>query len=414
MIQGLKLFLYDLAIYGFIIIGTISTILTYQYDITYKQVYEDYNLYLYIAMSIIFISLLLSYIRNWKFIILPYSLKLISQPKGEDKDTTVFIDRFVKFDRKRKILYFKNYNAIDVKMYRDNQKEILHYLGFYNKSIEIEIQEYKRKWVKIQLYELPYSFSFSITDLRPNCIYYGKFKDGNYYQPLDSQTSMITVGESGSGKSNYMNLLIYSLFINMNKIDHIFLIDLKGVELSQYNYKNTTFIDNIQGVSNTLKELKQIMYNRYKVMSEFGHKKFQGDSIYVVIDEVGTIGTYYDKKLRDSIFNDMIELFQKSRACKIVFLLFAQKIDSTNLPSNVLTNIQSRVLMKTDSDFNSNNTIGTKEFIEDITRVPVSNFNRGRLIFKDGETSNKELLQVPFISDIAHKSLIHYFTHLNK
>ncbi|MEA2017043.1 MAG: hypothetical protein U9N59_01235 [Campylobacterota bacterium] len=206
MIQGLKLFLYDLAIYSFIILGTISTILIYKYDITYKQVYEQYSLYLLIALSVIFVVKSYQYIRNWKFIILPYSLKLISQPKGEDKDTTVFIDRFVKFDRKRKILYFKNYNAIDIQMYRDKQKEILHYLGFYNKSIEIDIQEYKRKWVKIQLYELPYSFDFSMTDLRPNYIYYGKYKEGNYYQPLNKQTSMITVGESGSGKSNFMNL----------------------------------------------------------------------------------------------------------------------------------------------------------------------------------------------------------------
>ena len=413
MIQGLKLFLYDLVIYGFIIIGAISTILTYQYNITYKQAYEQYSLYLYFTMSVIFIGLFIYYVRNWKFIILPYALKLISQPKSEDKNTSVFIDRFVRFDRKRKILYFKNYNAIDIQMYRDNQKEILHYLGFYNKSIEIDIQEHKRKWVKIQLYELPYSFDFSITELRLNYIYYGRFKDGNYYQPLDNQTSMITVGESGSGKSNYMNLLIYSLFLNMNRIDHIFLIDLKGVELSQYNYKNTTFIDNINDVAKTLKDIKQLMYNRYKVMQEYGHKKFQGDAIYVVIDEIGSIGTYFDKKLVISIFNDMIELFQKSRACKIVFLLFAQKIDSTNIPSNVLTNIQSRVLMKTDSDFNSNNTIGTKESIEEITRVPVANFNHGRLIFKDGETSNKELLQVPYINDMAHKSLIKYFTYLN-
>lgn len=58
------------------------------------------------------------------------------------------------------------------------------------------------------------------------------------------------------------------------------------------------------------------MYNRYKEMQKTGDKLFKGKPIYVIIDEVGTIGTYHDKKLRDSIFNDMIELFQKGRACK--------------------------------------------------------------------------------------------------
>ena len=61
----------------------------------------------------------------------------------------------------------------------------------------------------------------------------------------------------------------------------------------------------------------------------------------------------------------MIELFQKGRACKIIFFIFAQKCESSNIPTNVLTNIQSRILMKTDSDFNTNSMIGTKETIEE-------------------------------------------------
>ena len=85
----------------------------------------------------------------------------------------------------------------------------------------------------------------------------------------------------------------------------------------------------------------------------------------------------------------MIELFQKGRACKIIFFIFAQKCESSNIPTNVLTNIQSRVLMKTDSDFNTNSMIGTKETIEEITLKEVANFNRGRAIIKDGENSKK-------------------------
>ena len=133
------------------------------------------------------------------------------------------------------------------------------------------------------------------------------------------------------------------------------------------------------------------MRNRYKLMQDMGDKKFKGKPIFVFIDEVGTIGTYHDKKLRDSIFNDMIELFQKSRACKIIFMIFAQKCDSTNIPSNVLTNIQSRVLMKTDSEFNRNAVIGTKEVIEEVTAKEVANFNRGRSIIKRMEFHHKRI-----------------------
>ena len=144
----------------------------------------------------------------------------------------------------------------------------------------------------------------------------------------------------------------------------------------------------------------------------FQDKKFKGLPIFVVIDEVGTIGTYFDKKIKDNIFNDMIELFQKGRACKIIFMIFAQKCDSTNIPSNVLTNIQTRVLMKTDSDFNTNAMIGTKETIEEITLQEVANFNRGRAIIKDGESSKKDLIQVPFISENQHLAIVKSFNYL--
>lgn len=225
---------------------------------------------------------------------MPYCLKLISQPKAENKEVSVFLDKFIWYDRKKNILYYKNRNAIDIQLYKDKQREIIHFLGLHNKSIELDIQPFK---------------------------------------------------------SNLLNLLLYSIFWNYNdihnsNIDYTILIDLKGNELSLYNYKNTRFIDNIEGVADIFKELKELMSNRYNQMKEKGDKTFKGLPIIVVIDEVGTIGTHYDKKLRDAIFNDMIELFQKSRACKIIFMIFAQKCDSTN--------IQSRVLMKTDSDFNTN------------------------------------------------------------
>jgi len=370
-----------------------------------------------LTLTLTTILIVLYYLYNWKYIVMPYSLKLISQPKAESKEVSVFLDKFVWFNRKKNILYFRNTNAIDVKQYKDKQKEIIHYLGLHNKSIELDIKPFRRKWVKIHLYKLPTKFDFNLGKLRQGYLYYGVSKDGNYYKKLDDLTSTITVAESGAGKSNLLNLLLYSIFWNYNNgrdslIDFTVLIDLKGNELSLYNFKNTRFIDNIEDVATVFKELKEIMYNRYKVMQKMGDKKFKGLPILVVIDEVGTIGTHHDKKLRDSIFNDMIELFQKGRACKIIFMLFAQKVDSTNIPSNVLTNIQSRVLMKTDSEFNTNSMIGTKEKIEEITLTEVANFNRGRAIIKDGLTSKKDLIQVPYISELQHLQMIKSFSYL--
>ena len=370
------------------------------------------------AISVITFVIIYYYFKNWKYITMPYSLKLITQPKDENKETAVFVDKFIFFNRFTNILYFRNKNAIDLKLYQDKKDEIMHFLGFHNKSIEIDIKPLYRKWVKIELYELPNSFNFEIRKLKKGYLYYGVSSKGDYYISLENQTSMITVAESGSGKSNLLNLLLYSIFFNYgvgtnedSNISSTVLIDLKGNELSLYKYKGTQFIDNIEEVATIFTELKEVMYNRYKEMQINGDKLYKGKRIFVVIDEVGTIGTYHDKKIRDAIFNDMIELFQKGRACKIIFLIFAQKCDSTNIPSNVLTNIQSRILMKTDSEFNTNSMVGTKEQIQTITHIDVANFNKGRAIIKDGITSEISLIQVPYVSENEHRDIVRYLGH---
>ena len=166
------------------------------------------------AISVITFVIIYYYIKNWKYITMPYSLKLITQPKDENKETAVFVDKFIFFNRFTNILYFRNKNAIDLKLYQDKKDEIMHFLGLHTKSIEMDIKPLFRKWVKIELYELPNSFNFEIRKLKKGYLYYGVSSKGDYYQSIENQTTMIVVGESGSGKSNLLNLLLYSIFYN--------------------------------------------------------------------------------------------------------------------------------------------------------------------------------------------------------
>lgn len=50
--------------------------------------------------------------------------------------------------------------------------------------------------------------------------------------------------------------------------------------------------------------------------------------------------------------------------------------------------------------------ITEKEKIEEITLTEVANFNRCRAIIKDGLTSNKDLIQLPYISEEQHFQLL--------
>lgn len=53
-----------------------------------------------------------------------------------------------------------------------------------------------------------------------------------------------------------------------------------------------------------------------------------------------------------------------------------------------------------------------KQVIEEVTTKEVSNFNRGRAIIKDGISSQKDLIQVPYISQKQHLALVKAFDYL--
>ena len=204
-------------------------------------------------------------------------------------------------------------------------------------------------------------------------------------------------------------LIIYSLLHNSQYIEKLDFIDLKGVELSRYELNNTQFTDNLEEVNNLLENLKDEMNNRFKQMKENKDLIYNGKYRICLIDEIGTIATHFDKKLKENIFNNLIEIGQKGRASRVLLLIFSQKIDSTNIPTNVLTNLQSSFLLRTSSQFNINNTIGLNEEIEEITRLKPQDFPKGRVIFKDGLSSEKVLLQTPYLSQDLQNSMIKYF-----
>jgi len=231
-----------------------------------------------------------------------------------------------------------------------------------------------------------------------NQIHFGVGYGGEYIVPLNELTSTLVVGESGSGKSNVLHNILKCFIISKNMIEYVELIDLKGTELFIYQgIEYMHFIDEVVQVRDRLLTARDKMKERFQVMKSNGEQLYSGKYNFIVIDEIGTIGTHPDKKLRDEIFSLMIEIAQKGRAARILLFIFAQKIDSTNIPSNVLANIQTRVLMKTDSDFNINNTIGKKEDLENITVLNPDSFPRGRAIIKNGSTSEKVLVQFPLI-----------------
>lgn len=416
MFHLFKLFTYELVkCWGVLILGLFSVIYFTENGAVEEQL-QKYEYLIIVCMSLVFIERLIYFIRYKKYIQLPYALSFYNRANNEEKDSKIFLDKFIKYNKRTQTIYFKNRLSINKEAYLKLKEQIIHLLGYAdNKEIEFEIKAHNKKEIIIRLYKLSKKFNWSIDFLRDKNIYLGHSKDGACFLPLSNMTSTICCGESGAGKSNFLNMVIFSLLHNIKYIEHLNFIDLKGVELSCYKLNHTTFTDSIEETDKCLEELKNEMNNRFKQMKETGDLIFKGKYRICLIDEIGSIGTHHNKKLREQIFNNLIELGQKGRASKVLLFIFSQKIDSTNIPTNVLTNLQGSFLFKTSSQFNINNCIGLQEEIEEITRNRVQDFPKGRMIFKDGLTSDKILMQTPFLSQEVQYSMIKYFReYINK
>lgn len=340
-----------------------------------------------------------------KEINMPYALNLFQTLKSywwQKESTKISHDKFQKLTHDS--IFYKNSISIDISKYEDLKEEILQYLKL-PAEYEIDVIRYGRKGVQLQLFNLPQSIPFDINFLEKDKIFFGISKNGKHIIDLNNLTHLGIVGISGSGKSNLLNTILLSVLFNIDKFENIYLVDLKGVELARYEKLNKVrFVDNAVDTLEILKKLKEIMNARYKIMREKELLKYKEEYILVVVDEVGTLSV--DKKLKEEINTLLVELFQKGRACNIFFHIYGQKFDSTQLSSNILTNLQGTITLKTDSDYNVNVTLGKKELVEKITKVDIDSFNHGRCIFKDGTNSEKTLIQVPFINYDDFKKII--------
>jgi len=373
-------------------------------NILYDSFIKSYtNSYIYypILLGLFYINfkVLVNIIIYYKEINMPYALNYFNPIKKfewQEKTIKVSHDRFISFSHNS--LFYKNSIAIDIDKYENTKNEIIQYLNLPN-NFEIQIKTFNRKGVEIKFYILPTKYTINEDTYKKGYINYGMSSEGLHNIKITDITHTIIVGESGSGKSNFIHHLLQSLIISQDFIKSLELIDLKGTELYPYrNRNNMNFIDEIEPLKETLLAIKDVMKTRFQEMKQNGEQLYSGKYIFILVDEFGSINTSPDKKLKDSINNSLIEIAQKGRAAKIILLLFGQKIDSTNLNSNVLANMQSSILFRTDNDFNVQNTIGKKEDIEKITRFDVDSFPRGRCMIKDGISSSKKLIQVPLIT----------------
>lgn len=354
----------------------------------------------YFLFSTFFIFLYFN--RRIRFELIPHNFRIFNKEKD-----IIHYDKLVKYDEN--CLIFRNVIKSNYEDYLKQKENLKQYLKWEN----LEVERYKDKYVKIIKTNLKSFIEFDKNKIKEKSVFMGLSKGNkDFYIEFDKLTHLVVGRSSGSGKSVFLQNFLVNLFKNFNKIDELYLTDFKMVELERYSqFEKIEYINNIENYVEHLRNLQKTMYLRLKEMSKKGIVKWDGNFIFWIVDEMGTLKTHSNKKLLEEIDTITIDIRQKRRRTNIRMLFIGQKLDTENISSNILNNIQSKIVMKTDSSDTILKVVRDSENLEKIgmNLSDIKNFGKGRGIFKSGDDSSLTLFQTPFF-DIEKKENWNYIT----
>ena len=395
--------------YEFSIFEYFKNLFDYKLLNSYSQEIKNTNFMLrYLGAIVLFLYLLYNYIKNIKYNLIPLHFNIYNIIGIEPKQKKIY-DKFVKTNDNQ--IIYKNSSKINYDIYVKELENIKQYLNLKDDNLEVE--RYKDKSISLVITQLPKLVEFDKSKLQKGKIYLGvnKYKQ-DFYIDIKDMTHFITVATTGAGKSVYTQNLLLSLFFNHNQIDKFYLIDPKRAEFGRYKkLKKVHYSSSEEEILNTVKQLQEIMYKRYDEMEsdslDSGDILYNGNYIFMVMDEFGTLGTISNKDIKKEVERILIDLAQKARRAKIKMIFIGQKALTSSISSSILTNLASRGVMLTDDTDNINKMVGSSEELKERGINP-KKFPKGRLYFKNGDNGENTLVQVPFfnLQDIKHLEVL--------
>lgn len=352
-------------------------------------------------------------IKLHNFYLIPYKYNFF-QIYGTEHNQKKIYDKFIKKTKNNEFI-FENLSKTNYDKYIKESENIKQSLKFEN----LEIERYKTNKIILKQTNLIKNLDFDKNKLQKNKIHIG-LKKGNIdtYLNINGLNHTIIIGEPGSGKSVFIQNLLISFFYNEENFEKFIMVDPKIVELSRFKiFKKVEYVENMQKVLEMFQNLQKTMYERLQTMEKEGLVKSNEKFILVLIDEFRTLkNNTLEKKENDLMEKILIDLIQKSRRTNIRILFRGQKRDTQNISSNVLRNIQTRILLKTKNNDNITKIRGNNEELEtySLSNNDIKNFVKGRGIFKDGDTGQVYLFQSPFFNIQDQNHLNFMFSLLEK
>ena len=184
---------------------------------------------------------------------------------------------------------------------------------------------------------------------------------GNYftlYKDMLEQPHLLIAGATGSGKSVVINSLIYTALLDSPAAVEFILIDPKRVELVDYKHLPHTikYSSEPKDMVQALEKAMDITEERYKYMQRRRLKKYSGEALYVIIDELADLMTTNKKQIQPIIQR----LCQIGRAANVHVIAATQCPLASVIPTPIKVNFDARIGLRTRSAQDSRNILGFK------------------------------------------------------
>jgi len=175
-----------------------------------------------------------------------------------------------------------------------------------------------------------------------------------------AQPHVLIAGASGSGKSSLMHAIILSLAaVSGHTRPQFAFIDVKRVEFSLYTSARFPMAlyprpaCDLSDIRSKLTDLSKIIGNRYKLMEKKNIALWNGQKIYIVIDELADLVIGHK-----DILADLVHICQIGRAAGVHVIAATQVPSRATIPTLLQVNMPAHIALRVSSPIESRIIIG--------------------------------------------------------
>ena len=200
---------------------------------------------------------------------------------------------------------------------------------------------------------------------------------------------VLIAGSTGYGKSVLLHSIILGIcYGNSPKDARFIFIDPKMVEFNRYRtlpHRTLEPATDIYSAFKALEYAEGVMKDRYRKLKATGMNQWQGEILYVVIDEVAQL-IFHDKSRAIRLLSSLTSL---GRAAGVRVIAATQMPTKAVLSNQVLVNFDARICLHLDDSVAYRTVLGTVP--------PVIPSEKGEAIYKAG--SDLYHLYAPYTSE---------------